>query len=87
MANHKSAIKRHRQSLKRRDNNRSARSEVRTTIKNATAAVAAGKKEEAAKLVNAAERAIAKAAAKGLYHKKNAARKISRLASRAAKAK
>ncbi|MFM1849125.1 MAG: Ribosomal protein, partial [Pseudomonadota bacterium] len=42
MANHKSAIKRHRQSLKRRDRNRDARAAVRTAIKKVRALVAAG---------------------------------------------
>ncbi len=78
MANHKSAEKRHRQSLKARERNRLARTAVRLAFKKARAAVVA-KESTAKELVVAAERAIAKAASKGLYHKKNAARKISRL--------
>jgi small subunit ribosomal protein S20 len=81
MANHKSAIKRHRQSLKRRDRNRDARAAVRTAIKKVRALVAAGDENGAKTSMLEAERAIAKASSKGLYHKKNASRKISRLAS------
>ena len=42
MANHKSALKRIRQNEKRRLRNRSARSEIRTTIKSALAAATEG---------------------------------------------
>ena len=87
MANHKSAIKRHRQSLKRRDRNRDARANVRTAIKKVRSLVASGDENGAKASLVEAERAIAKASAKGLYHKKNAARKISRLASSVTKPK
>jgi small subunit ribosomal protein S20 len=80
MANHKSAEKRHRQSLKRRLRNRTAKAAVRTAVKKTRAAVES-KDPNAAELLRAAERAIAKAASKGLFHRKNAARQISRLAS------
>lgn len=86
MANHKSAIKRHRQSLKRRDANRSARAKVRTALKNASGAVDAGNKAEVQSLGRTAESLMAKAAKKGLFHKRTLARKISRLQSKAAKA-
>jgi len=78
MANHKSAEKRHRQSLKRRDGNRTLRAAVRTAIRVARNAIEA-KDNSAAELIVAAESAISKAATKGLYHKNNASRKISRL--------
>ena len=86
MANHKSAIKRHRQSLKRRDANRSARAKVRTALKSASAATAAGKKSDAQELARSAESLMAKAAKKGLFHKRTLARKIRRLQSQTAKA-
>jgi len=86
MANHTSAIKRHRQSLKRRDHNRSRRAEVRTAIKKAAAATTAGSETEAKTLARQAESAMAKAAKRGLFHKKTLARKISRLASQASSA-
>lgn len=81
MANHKSAIKRHKQSLKRRDRNRSAKEELKTAIKKTRAAVESGNKEEAKKLAVQAEKSLAKAAGKGLIHKANAKRRISRLTS------
>ena len=81
MANHKSAIKRHRQSLKLRDHNRSRRAEVRTALKKATAATEAGNETEAKTLARQAESVMAKASKRGLFHKKTLARKVSRLAS------
>lgn len=78
MANHKSAEKRHRQSLKRRDRNRMAKSGFRTAIKKAKSAVES-KDANAKELLRQAEKAIAKAANKGIVHKKSAARRISRL--------
>jgi small subunit ribosomal protein S20 len=83
MANHKSAIKRHRQSIKRRDHNRSRRAEVRTALKKASAATAAGNETEAKTLTRQAESAMAKAAKRGLFHRKTLARKISRLTKQA----
>ena len=80
MANHKSAIKRHRQSLKRRENNRVAKTAVRTEVKKVRAAVEEGNTALAKQLMQQAEKTLAKAAVKGRLHKKNAARRISRLA-------
>jgi small subunit ribosomal protein S20 len=80
MANHKSAIKRIRQTEKRNARNRAAKSSIRTTVKKARTAAAAGEKEQAKQLFLEAEIALAKGASKGLLHTKNAARKISRLA-------
>ncbi len=80
MANHKSAIKRHRQSIKRRSRNRMTRSMVRTAIKGVQELVAKGDLEGAKTSFRSAEKAIARAASKGMYHHKNASRKISRLA-------
>lgn len=104
MANHKSAIKRHRQSIKKRERNRLVRSSIRTlskkipqageapikdsTAKDTTAKDSTAKDSNANQLkasLIAAERAIAKAAAKGVIHRRTAARKISRLAKRANK--
>jgi small subunit ribosomal protein S20 len=79
MANHKSAIKRHRQSLKRRDQNRSVRTHVRTLIKKLHAHVKDGDIESARALLPQAEKKIAQASAKGIYHNATAARKVSRL--------
>ncbi|MHB9097546.1 MAG: 30S ribosomal protein S20 [Syntrophales bacterium] len=76
---HKSAIKRSRQALKHRERNISVKSSIRTGVKTVLGAVE-GKDPEAAKAALAkAVPAIAKAAAKGAFHKKTASRKISRL--------
>ncbi len=79
MANHKSAIKRHRQNLKRRERNRAVKSYLKTITKKVEAAVAAGNAEEAAKTLAAAVTALDKAASKGVIHRNTAARKKSRL--------
>ena len=80
MANHKSAIKRHKQSLKSRDRNRLQKTAVRTIVKETRLAAEAGEKAKALELLQAAERLITKSAGKGLYHPRNASRKVSRLA-------
>lgn len=80
MANHKSALKAHRQNVKRREANRQQRSKLRTTLKNARSAEGA-KPEDVALTVSI----IDKMAAKGIIHDNTAARYKSRLAKRAAK--
>lgn len=80
MANIKSAIKRNRQSIKRRDRNRETKTAVRSAIKNARVAAEKGDKAKAAEFFKTAEKLIAKAANKRVYHARNASRKISRLA-------
>lgn len=79
LATHKSAEKRDRQSKVRRQRNMSAKSAVRTKVKAVVEAVGEKDKEKSAGALKAAVPALAKAAAKGLIHKKNASRKISRL--------
>ena len=80
MANHKSAEKRIRQTEKRNEANRGYRAMVRTAVKKARAAADAGETDTAKELFIVAEKALASAASKGLYHPKNVSRKISRLA-------
>lgn len=79
LANTKSAIKRIRQSEKRRLRNRRVRSETRTHIKRARAQIEAGELDTAQSSVAVAVRALDKAAEKGIIHKNNAARRKSRL--------
>ena len=79
MANHKSAIKRYRQSLKRRDRNREIKDDLKGAIKKARAAAEGSDKAEAKKLALVAEQKLAKAAVKGIIHKANAKRRISRI--------
>lgn len=84
MANTKSQMKRNRQNLRRRDANRAVRSELKTREKAAFAALAAGPDQatdgpatDAA--VRLAQKRIDMAAAKGVIHKNEAARRKSRL--------
>jgi small subunit ribosomal protein S20 len=79
MANHKSALKRVRQNVKRNENNRSNRSKIRTQIKKLRAAVAASDKDLSGELLNPTVSVIDKAVNKGLIHKNTAARYKSRL--------
>jgi small subunit ribosomal protein S20 len=85
MANHASAIKRNRQRIRRTERNRSARSALRTTIKAARSAIAAGDKASAQERALAAEVALAAAAGKGIIKSNTAARTTSRLVKAVAK--
>ena len=80
MANIKSAKKRIIVAANRAERNKSIRSKVKTCIKNVETAVANNDKEAASAALNTATVEISKAASKGIYHKNNAARKVSRLA-------
>jgi small subunit ribosomal protein S20 len=80
MANHKSAKKRIRTNETKRLRNRSNLSAVRTTIKKFRAAAeASAPKEEVQKLFVSVQSALAGGVTKGLFHKNNASRRISRL--------
>ena len=85
MAHHKSAIKRHKQSLAKRESNRVAKSTLRTVIKKFDAALVKGP-AEAKEVFSEALHAISKTASRGIIHKKNASRKISRLSKKLHKA-
>lgn len=79
MANHKSAVKRHKQSLKANLRNRSIKTRVKNVVKNVRQAVDKGDAESAAQALKTAMSVIDKAGRKKVIHKKTAARKISRL--------
>ena len=82
MANHKSALKRNRQSLIRRDRNRANRTKVKTAVKKIDAAIEVESVEQAQEALDAAVPIIERAAVKGAFHKKTASRKVSRLTQR-----
>ncbi|HBM91341.1 MAG TPA: 30S ribosomal protein S20 [Rhodospirillaceae bacterium] len=86
MANHKSAAKRARQSVKRNELNRSRRAKVRTLVKAVEKTVEAGDVKTATTALRSAESALARAAGRGTLHKKTASRKTSRLVRRVKKA-
>ena len=69
MANIKSARKRAKQALERREHNMSLRTEVRTAIKNVKKAVAAGNKDNAEKALRESQRVIDRIVAKGVLHR------------------
>ncbi len=79
MAKLASALKRHKQSLKRRTRNRHVRSTVKTVVKEVREGIEESAQKGAELLVKASS-VIAKAGAKGVLHKKTASRRISRLA-------
>lgn len=79
MANIKSAKKRVLVNQKKADRNKSIKSAVKTSIKKVEAAVVAKDKEAAVAALANSISTIDKAATKGVYHKNNAARKVSRL--------
>ncbi|MDI6742375.1 MAG: 30S ribosomal protein S20 [Smithella sp.] len=79
MATHKSAEKRNRQNKKNRQRNVAAKSTLKTKIKAVINSVESKDKENSIKALKVATPSLAKAASKGLIHKKNASRKISRL--------
>jgi len=82
VANIKSQIKRVKTNEKRRQRNKSGRSEVHTAVREFREAVEAGNSEEAAELQRAASRALDKAASKGVIHKNQAANRKSAMAKR-----
>ena len=79
MANIKSAKKRILVSAIRADRNKSIRSEVKTAIKKVNAAIEAKDKAAAQAALLEATGTIDSACKKGVYHKNNASRKVSRL--------
>lgn len=79
MANHKSALKRHRQSLVARARNRSAKTQVKNVIKAVRAAIDQKDAAAAATALKEATAVLDSAASKKIIHWKTAARKVSRL--------
>jgi small subunit ribosomal protein S20 len=79
LANIKSAIKRNKQNIKRRLRNRIVRGRARTFIKDAREKIASADPEEARAAALQAISSLDRAAAKGVIHKNNAARRKSRL--------
>ena len=82
MANIKSQKKRNKQNERRRDRNKAVRSELKTRVKLASTALTT-EAEDAQELVQAAQKRLGKAAASGVIHKNQAARRTSRMMKRA----
>ena len=78
----KSGIKKHRQSLKKRDRNTIVKSDLKTQVKKITALIENNDRTAAEGLLRVTESRLKKAASKGVMRKKTAARKTGRLAKR-----
>ena len=79
MANIKSAKKRILVERRNAERNKAIKSKVKTAIKKVDAAIAAKDKAAAETALKSAISEIDRAATKGVFHKKTASRKISRL--------
>ena len=79
MANIKSAKKRILVDRRNAERNKAIKSKVKTAIKGVDAAIAAGDKDASSKALTTAISEINRAASKGVFHKKTASRKISRI--------
>jgi small subunit ribosomal protein S20 len=77
-----SALKAHRQNVKRRRRNRDLRSSLRTGLKAIRAALNAGKLDEAKALLGATTSLVDRMAGRGIIHKNTAGRYKSRIAAR-----
>ena len=80
MATHASALKRARQSEKRRLRNKMAKSAIRTYAKKVLLAVEEKNEAQAAGALKEAVPAMQRAASKKVFHKRTVSRRISRLA-------
>ena len=82
MANHKSALKRNRQSLVRRERNRARKTKVKSLIRRIDEAIGQQAVDQAQQALQEATRLIQKTASKGTFHRNTASRKVSRLTKR-----
>ncbi|MCW2814073.1 MAG: ribosomal protein [Nocardioides sp.] len=84
MANIKSQIKRNKQNEKRHERNKAVKTHLKTAIRKFREAAAAGDKEQAITLGRDANKALDKAASKGVIHKNQAANRKSAISKTAA---
>lgn len=82
-----SAQKRHRQSLKRRQQNRSWKKQIHTAEKDFLSRLEGKKTDGAADSLKRVSRLLSRAAGRGVTHRRTASRKISRLSKKLAKAR
>jgi small subunit ribosomal protein S20 len=79
MANIKSQIKRNKQNEKAAERNKAVRTSLKTATKKVRTAIAEGDADAARERALEVSRALDKASAKGIVHKRTAARRKSRL--------
>jgi small subunit ribosomal protein S20 len=87
VANHASALKAHRQSVKRREHNRELRGRLRTALKSIRGAIASKDTKGAQAALRGTVSLIDKMAHKGIIHKNAAARYKSRIRTKVATTK
>lgn len=80
MANHPSALKRYRQSVKRQARNVRVKSTVRHVVRTLREAVAAKDLPKAQAYLRNCSQLLDRSASKGVYHHRTVSRKIARLA-------
>jgi small subunit ribosomal protein S20 len=85
MANTRSARKATRVIARRTEVNKARRSVLRNSVRRVEEAIKSGDRKAALAAFKAAEPVIMRAAQRGIVHKNNASRKVSRLAHRIAK--
>lgn len=85
MASHDSALKAHRQNVKRREHNRQLRTRLRNALRDIRSAIDAGTPDQVKDAVSQTVSLVDKMAGKGLIHRNTAGRYKSRLAARIAK--
>ncbi|MGA8968540.1 MAG: 30S ribosomal protein S20 [Pseudolabrys sp.] len=85
MANTKSARKATRVMARRTEVNKARRTVLRNSVRRVEEAIQSGDRNAALSAFKAAEPVIMRAAQRGVVHKNNASRKVSRLAHRIAK--
>jgi small subunit ribosomal protein S20 len=84
MANIKSQMKRIKTNLKAQERNKAYKSELKTWIRTANTAIAAGAKDKALAAVATASKKLDKAVSKGVIHRNQAANRKSAIAKKVA---
>jgi len=79
LANHKSALKRHRQSLKRRARNRISKTRIKNTVKAVRMAIEENDVTKAQEALKSATSLLDKAARTNVIHARQAQRRVARL--------
>ena len=85
MASHDSALKAHRQNIKRRERNRQLRTRLRSALRDIRAAIDAGNPNDVKDALRQTISLVDKMAGKGLIHRNTAGRYKSRLSARVSK--
>ena len=84
---HKSAIKRHRQNVKRVARNQMVRTQVRHAVRSLRESIARKEVDTLETQLRAVMKTVNKAVTKGVLHRNNAARRIARLSRQVAASK